>query len=143
MEVNLVVFKKGDAGKRLSLPSNVTVIGRRSSCDLQVPLPIVSRKHCQISEVDGQLRIRDLGSRNGTYLNGERVGEAVLRAGDSIRIGPLTFVFQIDGEPETIKAHHGGKSLNSEEAPEEDALLPEDLDGIGELDDVDFTDELS
>jgi len=143
MEVNLVVFKKGDVGKRLSLPSNVTVIGRRSSCDLQVPLPIVSRKHCQISEVDGQLRIRDLGSRNGTYLNGERVGEAVLEAGDSVRIGPLTFVFQINGEPETVTAPDVAKLRGSKKGSEEEALLPEDLDGIGELDDVDFTDEVS
>jgi len=143
MEVKLVVFKKSEAGKTFALPSRVTVVGRRSSCDLQVPLPAVSRKHCQISHVDGQLKIRDLGSRNGTYLNGERISEAVIKAGDSVRIGPLTFVFQVDGKPETVTAPEAGKASNSEKAAHEDDLLPEDLDGIGELDDVDFTDEVS
>jgi len=142
MEVKVVVINKGGVGKTFALPSNVTVIGRRSSCDLQVPLSAVSRKHCQISQVDGQLKLRDLGSRNGTYLNGERVSEAMIKGGDSVRIGPLTFVFQIDGKPETVAVQDGGKPSDSEEVTEQEELLPEDLDGIGDLDDVDFTEEV-
>jgi pSer/pThr/pTyr-binding forkhead associated (FHA) protein len=48
------------------------------------------------------LKIRDLGSRNGTYLNGQRVQEAVAKPGDHMKVGPLTFVFQINGHPEKI-----------------------------------------
>jgi len=48
------------------------------------------------------VKIRDLDSRNGTFLNGKRINETTVKAGDYIRIGPLTFLLQIDGKPEKI-----------------------------------------
>lgn len=103
MDVSLVLFKKDGSRKAFSLPSSVTVIGRRSDCDLYIPLMPISRRHCQLNHDKGVLKIRDLGSRNGTYLNGKRISEAVVQAGDYIKVGPLKFVFQIDGQPENIK----------------------------------------
>ncbi|MHC4497504.1 MAG: FHA domain-containing protein [Planctomycetota bacterium] len=102
MDVDLVLFKKNGSRKTFHLPSNVTVIGRRSDCDLYAPLTSVSKRHCQLHCDQGVLKIRDLGSRNGTYLNGKRVDEAVVQAGDHIQVGPLTFALQIDGQPENI-----------------------------------------
>jgi len=102
MDVNLVLFKKGGSCKAFPLPSSVTVIGRRHNCDLCIPLMSVSKRHCQLNQDKGVLKIRDLGSRNGTRLNGKRIDEATVQAGDAIKIGPLAFVFQIDGKPETI-----------------------------------------
>jgi pSer/pThr/pTyr-binding forkhead associated (FHA) protein len=100
MDINLVLLKKNGSNKIFSLPSNVTIIGRRHTCDLCIPLESVSRRHCQLSCDNGLLKIQDLDSRNGTYLNGKRVKEAVIKAGDSIGIGPLSFVLQIDGQPQ-------------------------------------------
>ncbi len=102
MDVNLVLFKKNGSKKSFSLPSNATVIGRRHDCDLYIPLKPVSRKHCELSKNDGMLRLRDLGSRNGTYVNGERVDEKPIVAGDYIQIPPITLLVQIDGEPAKI-----------------------------------------
>jgi pSer/pThr/pTyr-binding forkhead associated (FHA) protein len=48
------------------------------------------------------VNIRDLGSRGGTFLNGKRINEATVKAGDYIRIGPLIFGLQINGQPESI-----------------------------------------
>ena len=78
---------------------DMTVIGRREDCDLRIPLGDVSRKHCRVVRDGEILKIEDLGSSNGTYLNGQRVQEALLSPGDSIQVGPVVFVLQVDGEP--------------------------------------------
>jgi hypothetical protein len=63
------------------------VIGRSSSCDLVVGDPTVSRVHADLRLVDGRWRIRDLGSTNGTWLNGARVQEAEVARGDELALG--------------------------------------------------------
>ena len=102
MDVNLVLFKKDDSKKNFSLPSNITIVGRRHDCDLCIPLMVVSRRHCQLSQNNVSLKVRDLDSRSGTFLNGKRIKEATVQAGDYLTIGPLTFLLQIDGEPKNI-----------------------------------------
>jgi pSer/pThr/pTyr-binding forkhead associated (FHA) protein len=102
MDVNLVLFKKDGSQKSFSLPDNTTVIGRRHDCDLCIPLKTVSRRHCQLNQNNETLKIRDLGSRSGTFLNGNKIDETTVKPGDYIRIGPLTFLLQIDGQPEKI-----------------------------------------
>ena len=102
MDVNLVLFKKDGTKKNFSLPSNITIVGRRHDCDLCIPLMVVSRRHCQMSLNNESLKVRDLDSRSGTFLNGKRISEAAVQAGDYITIGPLTFLLQIDGEPKKV-----------------------------------------
>jgi predicted component of type VI protein secretion system len=51
----------------------------------------VSRTHCEVTELDGALVVRDLNSKNGTFINGDRVTEAILKPNDQLSIGPLTF----------------------------------------------------
>lgn len=103
MDINLVLLKKNGSHKAFPLTSNVIVIGRRHECDLYISLATVSRKHCQLN-VDGKgIEIRDLDSKCGTFVNDRKVdGQTTLKAGDYIRIGPLTFLCQIDGKPEKI-----------------------------------------
>ena len=86
------------------LISKMTVIGRRKECELYIPLMLVSRRHCQIIQNSNTLKIRDLDSSNGTFINGAKIdyNERNLEAGDQIQIGPLTFTVQIDGQPENI-----------------------------------------
>jgi pSer/pThr/pTyr-binding forkhead associated (FHA) protein len=103
MNASLVLLKKNGAYQAFPLPSAVTVIGRRSDCDLRIPLPMVSRRHCQLTLNKSTLELRDLESRGGTFLNDKRVdGETAMKAGDYLRIGPLIFVCRIDGQPEKI-----------------------------------------
>ena len=99
MDVNLVLFKKDGSQTSFSLTDEVTVLGRGHDCELRIPLKVVSRKHCQLSPNQQSLKIQDLDSRGGTFVNGKRVNVAPLKAGDYIQIGPLTFQVQIDGEP--------------------------------------------
>jgi len=136
MDVNLVLFKKDGSQESFSLPSNVTVIGRRHDCDLQIPLLRVSRRHCQLNLNGETAKIRDLGSHNGTYLNGERIdGETPIKAGDYLQVGPLVFQLQIDGKPaKTVPP----KEEQPKAATEEPVLLAEDDDELPELEDIDL-----
>ena len=102
MDVNLILFKKDGSQKAFSVASDATIIGRRHDCDLCIPLMVVSKRHCQLNQNKESVKIRDLDSRNGTFLNGKRIDETTVQAGDYIRIGPLTFLLQIDGQPEQI-----------------------------------------
>jgi pSer/pThr/pTyr-binding forkhead associated (FHA) protein len=95
----LVTFKSGGARRSFSLPQETTVIGRREDCDIRIPLGEVSRKHCRLIMEADALRVEDLGSSNGTFLNGQRVQESVVQPGDRLQIGPVAFTVQINGVP--------------------------------------------
>lgn len=64
-----------DVSKRIDLETKKKsiIIGRSQDCDLVVPHTSVSRKHCQIDEIDGSLYVTDLGSSNGTFINSKRL----------------------------------------------------------------------
>lgn len=99
MQVVLVMFRADGERRSFSIVRDMTVVGRREDCDLRIPLGEVSRKHCRIMKEGDSVRLEDLGSSNGTFHNGERCREATLAAGDTIQIGPVTFMVQIDGVP--------------------------------------------
>ncbi len=104
MDINLVMFKKSGTRKEFNLPSNITILGRRQDCDLCIPLMVVSRRHCQLKKQEDALFVRDLGSKNGTFVNGKKIEDQMpLNPGDYIQIGPLTFTIQIDGRPIEVK----------------------------------------
>jgi pSer/pThr/pTyr-binding forkhead associated (FHA) protein len=99
MQVVLVMFR-GEGGRRsFSLARDVSIIGRREDCDFRIPLSEISRRHCRLIRDGDALRIEDMGSSNGTFVNGTRVQEAVLQPGDTLHIGSITFVVQVDGVP--------------------------------------------
>jgi len=76
------------------------VIGRGSRCDVVVTDPCASRRHAELLLSDQQWLISDLGSRNGTLVNGRRVGqEQVLRSGDTIAIASGTWTFLLGDDP--------------------------------------------
>jgi pSer/pThr/pTyr-binding forkhead associated (FHA) protein len=117
MDVNLVLFKKDGTQKNFTLPDNTTVIGRRHDCDLCIPLKTVSRRHCQLNQNNETLKIRDLGSSGGTFLNGKKIEETTVKPGDYIKIGPLTFLLQINGEPEKIVPPKPAKPKQAKSKP--------------------------
>jgi predicted component of type VI protein secretion system len=99
MQVVLVMFRADGERRSFSVVRDVTVIGRREDCDLRIPLGDVSRKHCRLIKEAEVIRVEDLGSSNGTFHNNLRVQEATLGPGDTVTIGPVTFMVQIDGIP--------------------------------------------
>jgi pSer/pThr/pTyr-binding forkhead associated (FHA) protein len=130
MQVALFMFTADGQRRRFPLQRDVTVIGRREDCDLRIPLTEVSRKHCRIVKDANGLRLEDLGSSNGTFLNGSRVQESMVQPGDHIQVGPVLFTVQIDGFPtddtiEAPKAEAADSSSAGAQAPADDILSPE------------------
>lgn len=99
MEVVLVMFKTDGNRRSFALRKDMTVIGRREDCDLRIPLGEISRKHCRLIKEGDTLRVEDLGSSNGTYHNGTRVQESTIQPGDTVQVGSIAFVVQMDGQP--------------------------------------------
>ncbi|QDU54608.1 FHA domain-containing protein [Aeoliella mucimassa] len=90
--MKLIVLAGAKQGTEIPLKREKFVIGRASDCTLRAGSEAISRHHCAITRVDGGLTVRDLGSRNGTYVNGEKIdGETSLNHGDEIRVGTLEF----------------------------------------------------
>jgi len=93
------MFKPDGQRKDFPLTNAVSVVGRGEECELQIPLLNVSRRHSEI-RLDGDvIRVKDLASSNGTYLNNQRISEGELSAGDRLSIGPIVFTVQVDGQP--------------------------------------------
>ena len=103
MEVKLVVFKSTGQRKVIHITEPTTVVGRGEECGVHVPVGSVSRRHSELTIKGKDLLVKDLASSNGTYVNGARVTQAKLKAGDRVSIGPIVFTVQIDGQPEEIR----------------------------------------
>ncbi len=73
------------------------VVGRVESCQLCIVDDLISREHARFDQdPDGRYRVRDLGSRNKTFVNGEQITETLLSHGDMVRIGGRVFEFAAD-----------------------------------------------
>jgi len=92
----LVVVKRGpNAGSRFLPDQPVTSAGRHPGSDIFLDDITVSRRHAEFRRENGQFRIVDTGSLNGTYVNRNLVQSAVLANGDEIQIGKFRLVFLI------------------------------------------------
>lgn len=78
-------------GNRVFPLKELTVIGRANDCDISLPAAHLSRRHAQLQVVDGMLFVKDLGSANGTFVNGKQVSEARVKRGDELRFDALSF----------------------------------------------------
>ncbi|MBI1318925.1 MAG: FHA domain-containing protein [Candidatus Hydrogenedens sp.] len=79
-------------GQAWPLVGGPIVLGRESKCDITIKDPLVSRKHCEIIVDNGTARVRDLGSSNATFVNGDSVEEAKLEPGDELSVGNAVFI---------------------------------------------------
>jgi signal transduction histidine kinase len=91
---SLIVVQGNDQGKRFELRPAPMSVGRDASNPIRLRDHEVSRKHAELRPADGEgYRLFDLGSANGTYVNGHLISEAPLRAGDRLQIGQTTLLF--------------------------------------------------
>lgn len=107
MEVKLKVLGGAKAGLEIPLKKEVFTIGRSSECSLRAGSDAISRKHCVIRLGKSSIKIADLKSRNGTFVNGERIEqETALASGDEVRVGPLRFEVLAEHGLDTRKRPH-------------------------------------
>ena len=77
------------------MPGQVKTVGRAPRADFLVDAPLVSRLHCRLeAAADGTVHVKDLGSTNGTWIDGEQVSDGVLRDGHRLRVGRVEFVLE-------------------------------------------------
>src|SRR5256714_7116324 len=87
-----------DGGPAIDIIKDLVVVGRKEECDLRLEHKSVSKMHCVIVKTDGLLLVRDLGSTNGTRVNGTRVRRAALLPND--QLGIAHFKFKVDFGPD-------------------------------------------
>lgn len=152
MDVKLVVMRGGKERKQaLRVRHPETVIGRQSGCQLRIPSETVSRRHCRLRVRDDCVTVEDLGSANGTRLNGVPViGIQVVKPGDRLEVGPIMFrveyapqqpppSFAPPSNEEAIPVNFQGLLEGLLDAPSEPptvAKAPAELDALPLVDDV-------
>jgi hypothetical protein len=102
------------AGQWFLVGDRTMTVGRSAQNFVQVEVPDVSRRHCQLRVENGALRVVDLRSRTGVFVNGERVRTGALRDGDKLEIGGVSFLFQIEGAAEDATARRKHACLETE-----------------------------
>jgi pSer/pThr/pTyr-binding forkhead associated (FHA) protein len=118
-----LLFTPSQAPVRLD-PARVIVLGRSQSCDLSIPSPEASRKHAELRFHDDAWHLHDLGSTNGTRVNGAGVeGQRRLAPGDRIEIGGHTVTFcQMESRGALGENMDEAKTRLHQPRPEADAL---------------------
>lgn len=92
--------EQGNVGMTYDLSTSAVSIGRHPDNDIAISDELASRFHCAVEpDGNGGWKVRDLGSRNGTRVNDERVAETMVRVGDRIRVGKHVFRLSGDNEP--------------------------------------------
>ncbi len=95
-QITLTVMAGPEQGQVFKVSRPTTILGRSTTCEIVVTDPLVSRQHCQIMLGMGGISLKDLGSTNGTFLNGARVTENPLRSQDVISIGGTRLRFALE-----------------------------------------------
>ena len=106
LKVDLRVLEGRQAGKTIPLALKQFLIGREQDCHLRPNSELISRHHCVFSIDEFSVRLRDLGSTNGTFVNGSRIEAPVtLKSGDRISVGKLRFeVLVRQGAPKSSES---------------------------------------
>ncbi len=91
----LLVLEGNLKGKEFQILKEPFIIGRDKTNDIIIDEPLVSRRHASIYFRDGAYRLKDLGSTNGTFLNGERISDSRLKDKDKIQIAYTVLQFFI------------------------------------------------
>jgi pSer/pThr/pTyr-binding forkhead associated (FHA) protein len=106
-----------DGGHPIDIVKDLIVVGRKEDCDVRLEHKSVSKMHCVIVKTDGLLLLRDLGSTNGTRVNGTRVRRAALLPNDQVGIAHFKFrVFLGPDEPAPpAQPHEHTQALDRDE----------------------------
>ncbi|HET8630766.1 MAG TPA: FHA domain-containing protein [Thermomicrobiales bacterium] len=123
----LFVVSQDQKGRSYPLDAPRLTIGRGVSNDIVTADPRASRLHAEVRREGADVVLVDPGSTNGTFVNGQRVGRAVLRDGDLLQIGGFSLVYQADGVRQAGERTRAGADAASAERPTPHALVLPDI----------------
>ena len=115
----LVVLTQSMAGRSVDLGERTT-IGRVEDNTFQIAEPSVSSRHCEILLQGSEVLVKDLNSTNGTFINGEKITERVLKPGQTLRLGNVELKLDMPGAP----GAHASPSAPASPAPAAPAAPP-------------------
>jgi pSer/pThr/pTyr-binding forkhead associated (FHA) protein len=95
----LVALSEGLTGRSYDLKVDKTTIGRVEDNSFHLAEPSVSSHHCEVLLQGSEVRVKDLNSTNGTYINGEKITDAVLKPGQILRLGSIELRLEVEGMP--------------------------------------------
>lgn len=104
-----------DGAETIDLAKDMILVGRKEDCDLRLDHKSVSKMHCVIVKTDGLLLLRDLGSTNGTRVNGQRVRRAALLPNDKLGIASFEFRVQLGDEEPEVSPEEFTQQLDAKE----------------------------
>lgn len=134
MILKLKVTDGSNAGTEIIINKDKFLIGRADECGLRPHSDAISRRHCVIIKTDKVVGVRDLKSRNGTIVNGEKItGDKRLRNGDTLEVGPLKFEVVIE---KTASVEKSAPTKKPEPAAEGGGMGDMVSDWLEEADDV-------
>lgn len=109
MEAKLI---STDGERSIRLKKDVTIVGRkRGVCDIYIDRSSISKLHCIIVKTDGLLFIRDLGSTNGTKVNGQRVTRGALLPGDELAFANAKYKVHLGPDDPEMVEHDAGTEV--------------------------------
>lgn len=103
MTAKLVGQSTRDRSVDLGLRALPITLGRGDEADVCINDRWASRLHCEITQSDDGLNVRDLGSKHGTFVNGEAVEVSVLREGDKLVIGMYSFIVRLEADLKNVE----------------------------------------
>ena len=127
MRVRLVPLEGGAA---IEIAKDLVLVGRKEDCDLRLDHKSISKLHCVLVKTDGLLLLRDLGSTNGTRVNGQRVRRAALLPNDQLQLASLRYTVQVAADEPAPAPDEFTQQLDGKEL----ARLLEKADRPGDLD---------
>lgn len=132
MAARLTVVSGPFSGRVIEVSDAKYLIGREEDCNLRPDSRLISRHHCVFLQDGFTLRVRDLGSRNGTFVNGERIKNAVsLNSGDTVSIGEMSLKVEL---PEAATGQRPSQSQQKNQASSNtDVFDGETLQGSASL----------
>ena len=107
----LVVLSEGFNGRAYELSTEKTTVGRLDDNAFQVPDQSVSSHHCEILLRGGEVVVKDLGSTNGSYVNGQQIIEAAIKPGQILRLGQVELKLEAEGAAAPAAAPVQGKKV--------------------------------
>src|SRR5207253_8861482 len=104
-----------DGGKAIEIVKDLILVGRKEDCDVNLDHKSVSKLHCVIVKTDGMLLVRDLGSTNGTRVNGQRIRRAALLPNDKLDIASVKFKIYFGSGDSPVSASEHTQRIDADD----------------------------